>query len=193
MNIVTLLISVSLNIFLFVYFYKRIFYKRITDLTNRINELTLQTKKYKLINYKPSEIDGIKIYRIKALRSFYCNGELVEIGDLGGYINDEKFLSHTDNSWIDWNTVFIGYDKKYDSKKSYTSNESFIEPRYSGDRLIDYKYRVNVIDCISDYNEEVAKSLKTYKEKIVKKAKIDLKKDSKKKGKVKKIVKSKVK
>lgn len=55
--------------------------------------------KYELINtYSTNE--G-KLYRIRALKNITTvNGDVIEKGTLGGYVESEENLSQTDNSWI---------------------------------------------------------------------------------------------
>lgn len=52
--------------------------------------------KYELILGDTLEIDGIIVYRIKALRDFSD----VKKGDLGGYIANEGCLSHSGDCWV---------------------------------------------------------------------------------------------
>ena len=49
------------------------------------------------------EFDGRKLYRIKALKSFYLCGLTVKAGALGGYIEKEENLSQEGNAWIHGN------------------------------------------------------------------------------------------
>ena len=63
------------------------------------------SQKYKLTNEKII-VDGHVLYRIKAL----CNFGNVKAGDLGGFIENEKNLSHIGNCWI------------YDNGKAYGSS-----------------------------------------------------------------------
>lgn len=49
-------------------------------------------KKYELTS-EYVEFDGRKLYRIKALKSFYLCGLTVKAGTLGGYIEKEENLS----------------------------------------------------------------------------------------------------
>lgn len=53
-------------------------------------------KKYKLLENDTTEINGKTLYRIQALRSF----GFVESGELGGYIEGEKNLSHDGDAWV---------------------------------------------------------------------------------------------
>ena len=56
----------------------------------------MMDKKYELIESDFVEEFGVKLFRIKALRSF----DSVEYGDLGGYIRSKESLSHDGNAWV---------------------------------------------------------------------------------------------
>ena len=53
-------------------------------------------KKYELILNDSIEIANCKLFRVRALINF---GD-VKVGDLGGYIQSEKNLSHDGNAWV---------------------------------------------------------------------------------------------
>jgi len=66
-----------------------------------------EIKKYELIMDDTKDlplVEGRKAYRIRALRDF---GN-VKAGDLGGYIENEKNLSHDFNCWVGGNAVVTG-------------------------------------------------------------------------------------
>ncbi|WP_375679724.1 hypothetical protein [Bartonella sp. AP7XZML] len=52
-------------------------------------------KKYKLTD-ETIKVDRITLYRIRALKDF---GD-VKKGDLGGFVESERNLSHDDNCWV---------------------------------------------------------------------------------------------
>ena len=60
-------------------------------------------KKYELLQDDTITIEGLTLYRIRALRNF--NGVIA--GELGGYIEHERNLSHDGNCWL------------YDNAKAY--------------------------------------------------------------------------
>ena len=63
------------------------------------------TKKYKLLKTDTKKnAFGKTLYRIKALMSFGT----VTKGDLGGYIEKEKNLSHNGNAWVFGNAMIFG-------------------------------------------------------------------------------------
>ena len=66
-------------------------------------------KKYKMLKNDTIIYKGVKLYRIQALKSFND----VEKGDLGGYIQSHKNLSHDGNCWV------------YDNAKVF--NEALVE------------------------------------------------------------------
>ena len=53
-------------------------------------------KKYELTDEKII-IDGTTLYRIRALRDI---GDCVKAGDLGGFVESDKNLSHSGSSWV---------------------------------------------------------------------------------------------
>ena len=54
-------------------------------------------KKYELID-NTKQISGITLFQIKALIDIPLFG--VKAGDLGGWVEKERNLSHTDNAWV---------------------------------------------------------------------------------------------
>lgn len=56
-------------------------------------------KKYELTTNSIT-VGGQKLYRIRALKSFYCNGKNVQYGDLGGFVQSAKNLSQDGECWI---------------------------------------------------------------------------------------------
>ena len=60
-------------------------------------------KKYKLTD-ETIEFNGVKLYRIEALKDF----SLVKKGDKGGFVQSEKNLSQFDNCWIFDDSKAIG-------------------------------------------------------------------------------------
>lgn len=53
-------------------------------------------KKYELVKQDKLDLGNYALFRIRALRTF---GN-VKAGDLGGYVESEKNLSHDGNAWI---------------------------------------------------------------------------------------------
>ena len=53
------------------------------------------TKKYKLTN-ETIKIDGITLYRIRAIKSF----SNVKAGDFGGWVEKEENLSQMGDAWV---------------------------------------------------------------------------------------------
>lgn len=56
-------------------------------------------KKYELILDDFIQLNNVKLYRIRALKSF---GSVKE-GELGGYVESENNLSHSSNAWVGGN------------------------------------------------------------------------------------------
>lgn len=94
-------------------------------------------KKYELTS-EYVEFDGRKLYRIKALKSFYLCGLTVKAGALGGYIEKEENLSQEGNAWIHGNLEgFREWAKKtFDGKnqKEYLTIEDFMEQHFAPEK-----------------------------------------------------------
>ena len=85
-------------------------------------------KKFKLTSEFIVDISGVKLFRIKALIEF---GN-VKAGDLGGYIEKEKNLSHMGNAWVSGNAQVFG------NARVSGDAQVFGDARVSGDK--DYAY-----------------------------------------------------
>ena len=66
-------------------------------------------------------IQGIKLYRIKALKGF-CN---VKKGDLGGFIQGEQNLSQYSNAWIDDEAKVFGNARVFGNAKVFGNARVF--------------------------------------------------------------------
>jgi len=77
-------------------------------------------KKYELTD-ETIEINGVKLYRIRALRFV----KVANRGDLGGFIEKEKNLSHDGDCWVFGNAcvygdaIVFGNAMIYDNAKVY--------------------------------------------------------------------------
>ena len=82
-------------------------------------------KKYELTE-ETKVIGGKTLFRIRALRSF---GD-IKAGDLGGFIENERNLSHEDNAWVSGNAKVGG--------KAIVGGEAWVsgEAQVSDDGLI---------------------------------------------------------
>ena len=69
--------------------------------------------KYEMLQDDKIEVSGHILYRIKALKDF---GD-VEAGNLGGYIEGEKNLSHRNNCWVFDNAYVYGNAYVYDNAR----------------------------------------------------------------------------
>lgn len=95
--------------------------------------------KYEMLKNDTKVVDGVTVYRIVALKDF---GD-VKKGDLGGYIEDYRNLSHNDNCWVYDNAVVLGCstveqsatvrDNAIIKGKAYLANDCTI----SGNTVID--------------------------------------------------------
>ena len=90
-------------------------------------------KKYELTD-KTLEVDGRTLYQIKALKDF---GSVTK-GDVGGYIESEKNLSHEglcwiyDDAWVSGNARVSGYARVYGN--SIVTDDARV---YGNDRVTD--------------------------------------------------------
>lgn len=88
-------------------------------------------KKYELTD-KTTQMDGVTLYRIRALRSF---GDVTE-GDEGGWIEKEDNLSHRGNSWVSDDARVYGNARVHGN--AWVSDDA----RVSGDALVSGNARV---------------------------------------------------
>ena len=65
----------------------------------------MDVKKYELLKCDTKKQAGRTLYRIRALVSV---GSFVSVGDLGGYVESEKNLSHEGNAWVSGNARVYG-------------------------------------------------------------------------------------
>jgi carbonic anhydrase/acetyltransferase-like protein (isoleucine patch superfamily) len=72
-------------------------------------------EKYKLLFNDNIKINGITLYRIRACKSFF---NVLE-GELGGYIESEKNLSHSRNAWVYGHAFVYGEACVYDDALVY--------------------------------------------------------------------------
>ena len=70
-------------------------YKNCLSIINK----EMKDKKYELTD-ETIVVDNKTLHRIRALKSFINAYAAVEVGDLGGYIESERNLSHDNHSWI---------------------------------------------------------------------------------------------
>lgn len=77
-------------------------------LQNKKYELTNETITLPATNERP---EGVVLYRIKALRSFYSCSAHITKGDLGGYVESYDNLSQEDSAWIADDAMVYGRAK----------------------------------------------------------------------------------
>jgi hypothetical protein len=106
------------------------------------------SKKYKLTS-EAKMIDGHKVYRIKALKSFNTIiGRRVNKGDLGGWVESEANLSHDGTCWLfDETTGYensrrtgnsVGYENSHQYGNSQQSDNS---RQYGNSRQFGYSWQ----------------------------------------------------
>ena len=101
-------------------------------------------KKYKLTT-KTKLIDGHKVYRIKALKSFdTIIGRRVNKGDLGGWVESEDNLSHDGTCWLfdeaagydnsrrTEDSVGYGNSRQSGNSRQYGNSQQFDDSRQYG-------------------------------------------------------------
>ena len=101
-------------------------------------------KKYELTK-ETKVIGGKTLFRIRALRSF---GD-IKAGDLGGFIENERNLSHEDNAWVSGNAKVIDNARVSDnalvSDNARVSGETWVggNARVDGNARVGGDARVN--------------------------------------------------
>ena len=100
-----------------------------------------KVKKFKLTSEFIVDISGVKLFRIKALIEF---GN-VKAGDLGGYIEKEKNLSHMGNAWVSGNAQVFGNARVFGNAWVSGDAQVFGDARVSGDK--DYAYAHGFGSC----------------------------------------------
>ena len=83
-------------------------------------------KKYELTK-ETKVIGGKTLFRIRALRSF---GD-IKAGDLGGFIENERNLSHEGNAWVVGNArvggnALVGSDTRFNGDGLINSNDDYL-------------------------------------------------------------------
>ena len=76
-------------------------------------EATDNGKKYEILKGYALEVDGRRLYRIRALKDFAD----VKAGDLGGYIQHEENLSQEGNCWVYFKAEAYDNSKVYGNAK----------------------------------------------------------------------------
>ena len=96
-------------------------------------------KKYELTK-ETKVIGGKTLFRIRALRSF---GD-IKAGDLGGFIENERNLSHEDNAWVSGNAKVIDNARVSDNALVIDN------ARVSGEAWVDGNARVSGYALVID-------------------------------------------
>ena len=90
------------------------------------------SKKYELTT-KTKLIDGHKVYRIKALKSFNTIiDRKVNKGDLGGWVESEKNLSQDGTCWLFDDAVGYENSRRSENSVGYDNSQQFGNSRQSG-------------------------------------------------------------
>ncbi len=96
--------------------------------------------KYELTDDRVSYF-GTTLYRIKALKSFNDVNE----GDLGGYVESEKNLSHYGNAWVYGNAKVYGDAEVSGNARVYGNAKVYGNARVYGDARVSGYARVGKI------------------------------------------------
>ena len=90
------------------------------------------SKKYELTT-ETKLIDGHKVYRIKALKSFNTIiGRKVNAGDLGGWVESEKNLSQGGKCWLFDDAAGYENSRRYDNSVGYENSRQYGNSMQSG-------------------------------------------------------------
>lgn len=90
-------------------------------------------KKYELTN-ETIIVHGHTLHRIRALRDFND----VKAGELGGFIEKEKNLSHEGNCWIYDDSMAFEQSKIYDNAQIKTGSEIYGNAKVYGNAILDF-------------------------------------------------------
>ena len=85
-------------------------------------------KKYEILKDDYINYRGKTLYRIKALRDF----RNIKAGELGGYIENEKNLSHDRNCWVYDNAKVYGNARVWEDAKVFGGAEVYDEAEVFG-------------------------------------------------------------
>ncbi|WP_375639942.1 MULTISPECIES: hypothetical protein [unclassified Bartonella] len=88
-------------------------------------------KKYKLTD-ETIKVDRITLYRIRALKDF---GD-VKKGDLGGFVESERNLSHDDNCWVGDEAWVYENAYVYENAKVYEDAEVYNNAKVGGNAIV---------------------------------------------------------
>ena len=89
-------------------------------------------RKYELLKDDYINYRGITLYRIKALKDF----RNIKAGELGGYIENEKNLSHDRNCWVYDNAKVYGNAQVYDNAEILNNAEVFGDAEVCGEAWV---------------------------------------------------------
>ena len=102
-------------------------------------------KKYKLTDEYILQ-DGVKLYRIEALKDF----RNVRKGDKGGFVENENNLSHNRNCWISEDAKVFGEARVYGNAKISGNAIVYNNAMICGDAEIRGSAKVCDYACVSD-------------------------------------------
>jgi len=127
-----------------------------------------ENKKYELIDVGDDFVGNHKVYRIKAFRDF----GLVTKGDIGGFVESEKNLSHEGKCWIKDNAYVVDKARVYEdaviSGNAWVYDNACVygKARVYGDTAVYHQAKVYDNARVFDH-AQVYNSAKVFKEAMV--------------------------
>jgi carbonic anhydrase/acetyltransferase-like protein (isoleucine patch superfamily) len=121
------------------------------DLTPSTNQGRTKMNKFELTN-ESREVNGVTLYRIRALRDF----GVVKAGELGGFVEKEANLSQEGNAWVFGDARVSGKARVFGDacvlgNAHVSGNASVYDNSWvSGDACVSDKARVSGDACVSD-------------------------------------------
>ena len=103
--------------------------------------------KYEILKDEFIELDGRKLYRIKALKDFRD----VKEGEFGGYIESERNLSHEGNAWVYGDAQVSGNAQVYGNAWVYGDARVYGNAQVSGNAQVYGDARVYGYAWVYDY------------------------------------------
>ena len=116
----------------------------------------IENKKYEITNISCTLSDGTVLYKIKALKDFYCcETEFVKKGSLGGYIESERNLAQEGTCWI-FNGIVKGFatvldDALIDGNITISDDSSV----YGNSKIINKNGSVSISDSSTVKNSSI--------------------------------------
>jgi carbonic anhydrase/acetyltransferase-like protein (isoleucine patch superfamily) len=127
-----------------------------------------ENKKYELVDVGDDFVGHHKVYRVKALRDF----GFVSKGDVGGFVESEKNLSHEGNCWVKDNAYVVDNARVYEdaiiSGNAWVHDNACVygNGRVYGDTAVYHNAKVYDNAIVCDH-AQVYNSAEAYKDAVV--------------------------